>query len=53
MVVGIGVSCNDFILTQQNTENPVNDLSSGVERGFNASLVSTSVFSTVVVIMAL
>ena len=44
---------NDFILTQDNTDNKVTNLNSGLHRGFTASLVRTSVMSTVDVSMAL
>ena len=37
---------NDFILTQVNIDNTVNDLSSGTERWFPESLVSISVLFT-------
>ena len=36
---------NAFILTQDNIYNPVTNLDFGAERGFPASLVSTSVLS--------
>ena len=44
---------NDLILTQDNTDNKVTHLKSGVHRGFTASLVSIGVLYTVVDSMAL
>ena len=44
---------NDLIITQENTDNPVTDLNSGVEIGFTKSLVSTSVIYTTVASLAL
>ena len=39
---------NHLIITQENTDNQVTNFNSEVERGFPASLVSTSVLYTVV-----
>ena len=39
---------NYFIFIQENTDNPVIDLNSGVERFSTASLASTSFLSTAV-----
>ena len=44
---------NYSILTQNITDNLVNYLNSGLERGFTASLVSYSVLSTAAVITSL
>ena len=44
---------NDFIIAQDNTDNTVTNLNYGVERGFTASLVSTSAISTKVLSMVL
>ena len=44
---------NDFIITQDNTDNPVNYLKSGVERIFPVSLVSFIVLSTAVASLSL
>ena len=44
---------NDFIITQDNTYNPVTYFNYGLERDFPVSLVSASVISTAVTSMAL